>query len=197
MRGVELGWAGLNPGVGGLPLKGWPLTGIDQIRPSLGAQVQKPFLQNANQLHLLPQQQLLAQVQAQGNLGSSPIYGDMDPQRFRGLSRGTLNAKDGQLIANDGSLGSPMQSTSSKGRSNKASLFVDIAVYYDGPCHGCVMILASSNHFGWCLFTKELDRFLSGENTILVEGMTSDGAVGGGLTDSSGQNGKKTFNYDN
>lgn len=64
----------------------------------------------------MPQQQLLAQVQAQGNLGSSPIYGDMDPQRFRGLSRGTLNAKDGQPIANDGSIGSPMQSTSSKVR---------------------------------------------------------------------------------
>ncbi|XP_075654376.1 transcriptional corepressor LEUNIG_HOMOLOG [Castanea sativa] len=105
---------GLNPGVGGLPLKGWPLTGIDQIRPGFGAQVQKPFLQNTNQFQLLPQQQLLAQVQAQGNLGSSPIYGDMDPQRFRGLSRGTLNAKDGQPIANDGSIGSPMQSTSSK-----------------------------------------------------------------------------------
>ncbi|XP_030923895.1 transcriptional corepressor LEUNIG_HOMOLOG-like isoform X3 [Quercus lobata] len=109
-----IGNAGLNPGVGGLPLKGWPLTGIDQIRPGLGAQVQKPFLQNTNQFQLLPQPQLLAQVQAQGNLGSSPIYGDMDPQRFRGLSRGTLNAKDGQLIANDGSIGSPMQSTSSK-----------------------------------------------------------------------------------
>lgn len=109
-----IGNSGLNPGVGGLPLKGWPLTGIDQIRPGLGAQVQKPYLQNANQFPLLPQQQLLAQVQAQGNLGSSPIYGDMDPQRFRGLSRGTLNAKDGQPIANDGSIGSPMQSTSSK-----------------------------------------------------------------------------------
>ncbi|KAL4643825.1 hypothetical protein ACJW31_02G101900 [Castanea mollissima] len=109
-----IGNTGLNPGVGGLPLKGWPLTGIDQIRPGFGAQVQKPFLQNTNQFQLLPQQQLLAQVQAQGNLGSSPIYGDMDPQRFRGLSRGTLNAKDGQPIANDGSIGSPMQSTSSK-----------------------------------------------------------------------------------
>ena len=64
----------------------------------------------------MPQQQLLAQVQAQGNLGSSPIYGDMDSQRFRGLSRGTSNAKDGQPIANDGSIGSPMQSTSSKVR---------------------------------------------------------------------------------
>ncbi|KAB2090114.1 hypothetical protein ES319_A03G103900v1 [Gossypium barbadense] len=111
-----IGNAGLNPGVVSLPLKGWPLTGIDQIRPSLGAQVQKPFLQNANQFQLLPQQQqqLLAQVQAQGNLGNSPVYGDMDPQRFSGLSRGTLNTKEGQPTVNDGSIGSPMQSTSSK-----------------------------------------------------------------------------------
>ncbi|GAV59020.1 WD40 domain-containing protein/LisH domain-containing protein [Cephalotus follicularis] len=115
-----IGNAGLNPGVGGPPLKGWPLTGIDQIRPGLGSQVQKPFLQNANQFQLLPQQQqqqqqqLLAQVQAQGNLGSSPIYGNIDPRRFGGLPRGTLNAKDGQPITNDGALGSPMQSTSSK-----------------------------------------------------------------------------------
>lgn len=89
--------------------------GIDQIRPSLGAQVQKPFLQGGNQFQLSPQQhqQLLAQAQAQGNLGSS-IYGDMDPRRFGGLPRGNLSSKDGQPIANDGSIGSPMQSTSSK-----------------------------------------------------------------------------------
>ncbi|MFQ6645820.1 hypothetical protein Gotur_018907 [Gossypium turneri] len=112
-----IGNTGLNPGVCSLPLKGWPLTGIDQIRPNLGAQVQKPFIQNANQFQLLPQQQqqqVLAQVQTQGNMGSSPMYGDMDPQRFSGLSRGTLNAKEGQPIVNDGSVGSPMQSTSSK-----------------------------------------------------------------------------------
>ncbi|QCE05471.1 Ca2+/calmodulin-dependent protein kinase [Vigna unguiculata] len=107
---------GLNAGVGSLTLKGWPLTGIDQIRPGFGAPVQKPLLQSANQFQLLPQQQqqLLAQVQAQGNIGNSPVYGDMDPQRLRGLTRGSLNAKDGQSIANDGSIGSPMQSTSSK-----------------------------------------------------------------------------------
>lgn len=95
----------------------FPKQGLEQIRPGLGAQVQKPFLQSANQFQLLPQQQqqLLAQVQAQGNLGSSPMYHDMDPQRFRGLQRSNLNTKDGQLIANDGSIGSPtMQSTSSK-----------------------------------------------------------------------------------
>ncbi|XP_062109114.1 transcriptional corepressor LEUNIG_HOMOLOG [Humulus lupulus] len=110
--------AGLNPGVSGLPLKGWPLTGIDQIRPGLGAQVQKPFLQNTNQFQLLPQQQqqqILSHVQGQGNLTSTTMYGgDMDAQRLRGLPRGPLNAKDGQSIANDGSIGSPMQSTSSK-----------------------------------------------------------------------------------
>lgn len=82
----------------------------------MGAQVQKPLLQGANHFQLLPQQQqqLLAQVQAQGNIGSSPMYADMDPQRLRGLARGSLNAKDGQPMANDGSIGSPMQSTSSK-----------------------------------------------------------------------------------
>ena len=47
-----------------------------------------------------------------------------------------------------------------RGRSNKASLFVDIAVYYGGPCRGCVIVPASSNRSGWCLFTKELDRFI-------------------------------------
>ena len=47
-----------------------------------------------------------------------------------------------------------------RGRSNKASLFVDIAVYYGGPRRGCVIVPASSNRSGWCLFTKELDRFV-------------------------------------
>ncbi|PIA40164.1 hypothetical protein AQUCO_02500100v1 [Aquilegia coerulea] len=109
--------AGLNQGVNGLPLKGWPLTGIDQLRPNLGAQVQKPFLQNPSQFQLLSpqqQQQFLAQAQAQGNLGSSPNYADMDPRRFKVLPRGNLNTKDGQPTGNDGSIGSPMQSSSPK-----------------------------------------------------------------------------------
>jgi hypothetical protein len=138
---------GLNPGVNGLPLRGWPLTvssipdlicsgdliknlagcsqcrlllniqGLEQIRPSLGAQVQRPLLHGPSQFQLLPQQQqqqLLAQVQAQGNLAASPMYGDMDPRKFRGLPRGALNSKDGQPNVNDGSIGSPMHSTSSK-----------------------------------------------------------------------------------
>lgn len=78
-----------------------------------------------------------------------------------------------------------------QGRSNKAGLFVHIVVYYGGARCSCVMIPASSNHSGWCMFTKELDRFLSGENTVLVEGMTSNGVVGGGSTTSGGKMGRK------
>lgn len=87
--------------------------GIDQMRPGLGGQVQKPFLQGASQFQVLSpqQQQLLAQAQGQGNGGSSSIYGDM-----RGFSRGNLNTKDTQQMTNNGSIGSPMQSNSSKVR---------------------------------------------------------------------------------
>lgn len=97
------------------------LQGIEQIRPGLGGpQVQKSFLQNQSQFQLSPQQQqqqqILAQVQAQGNMTNSPMYSDMDPRRFTGLPRGNLNPKDGQQNANDGSIGSPMQSTLSKVR---------------------------------------------------------------------------------
>ncbi|XP_020530984.1 transcriptional corepressor LEUNIG_HOMOLOG isoform X1 [Amborella trichopoda] len=113
-----LGSPGINQGVSGLPLKGWPLTqGIDQLRSGLGQQVHKSFLQTPNQLQqfqlLSPQQQhhLLAQAQAhaaQGGLGSSgtPNYGEMDPRRFRVLQRGGLNGKDGQPTGTDGTMGS-------------------------------------------------------------------------------------------
>ena len=47
------------------------------------------------------------------------------------------------------------------------------------------------------MFTKELDKFLSGENIVLVEEMTSDGVAGGGLMDGGGQNGKKMITYGN
>ena len=70
-------------------------------------------------------------------------------------------------------------------------------MYHGGARHGWVMVHASSNRSGWCLFTKELDRFLSGSNTLWVEGRTSDEAVGGGPTDGGGQNGKKSFKINN
>ncbi|GER25030.1 WD-repeat protein, partial [Striga asiatica] len=104
-----LGGAGLSQGVTSLPLNGWPLTGIDQLRPSLGLQVQKPNLQTQNQFLLASQQQqVLAQAQAQGNLGNSANYG------FGGLPRSNFNAQDGQPPRNDGSICSPAQSNSSK-----------------------------------------------------------------------------------
>ncbi|KAK9092412.1 hypothetical protein Syun_027323 [Stephania yunnanensis] len=54
-------------------------------------------------------------AQAQGNLGTSPTYGDRDPRRFRsGLPRSNLNVKDGQPLGNEGSIGSPTQSSSPK-----------------------------------------------------------------------------------
>ncbi|XVF81164.1 hypothetical protein PTKIN_Ptkin15bG0134900 [Pterospermum kingtungense] len=59
-----LSGAGLNQGVSGLPLRGWPLTGIEQLRPSVGAQMQKASLQTPNQLLMTSQQQqILAQAQ--------------------------------------------------------------------------------------------------------------------------------------
>ena len=70
-------------------------------------------------------------------------------------------------------------------------------MYYGGAHRGWVMVPASSNRSRWCLFTKELDRFLSGSNTVWVEGRTSVEAVGGGLMDGGGQNGKKSFKINN
>lgn len=91
------------------------IQGIEQLRPGLGVQVQKPNIPTQNQFILTSQQQqVLANAQAQSNVGNSPNYGDMDPRRLCGLPRGNLNAKDGQSIRNDGSICSPVQSSSPK-----------------------------------------------------------------------------------
>lgn len=95
------------------------IQGIDQLKPSLGQQVQKTFMQTQNQFQLLTaqqQHQLLAQAQVQGSIGSagSPNYSDVDPRRFRALPRASLNGKDGQPTGNEGSIGSPLQSGSPK-----------------------------------------------------------------------------------
>uniref|UniRef100_A0A803MLJ2 LisH domain-containing protein n=1 Tax=Chenopodium quinoa TaxID=63459 RepID=A0A803MLJ2_CHEQI len=99
-----LGGAGLNPGINSLPLKGWPLTGIDTLRMP-----QKPLIQNQILL-AAQQQQVLSQAQAQNSLGSSPSYGDNDPRRFNGLPKGSMNTKEAQSARND--VCSPMQSSS-------------------------------------------------------------------------------------
>ena len=82
------------------------------------------------------------------------------------------------------------------GRPNKAGIFVDIAVFFGGARRGCVMVPASTNRFGWCLFSKELESFLSGSNVGMVEGRTSDEAKSGGQMDGSGDNGKLFFKTD-
>ncbi|KAM4071309.1 hypothetical protein ACB094_11G052800 [Castanea mollissima] len=66
-----------------------------------------------------------------------------------------------------------------------------------GARRGWVMVPASSNRSRWCFFTKELDRFLSGSNTVWVEGRTSDEVVGGNPTNDGGHNGKKSFKIGN
>ncbi|KAJ4728500.1 Transcriptional corepressor LEUNIG [Melia azedarach] len=111
-----LGGSGLNQGVTGLPLKGWPLTGLDQLRPNLAMQVQKPNIQTQNQFLLASQQpqQVLAQAQSQSNLGNPTNFGDMDSRRFCQLPRGSLSVKDCQSTRNDGSISSPVQSSSPK-----------------------------------------------------------------------------------
>ncbi|KAL7126807.1 hypothetical protein ABFS83_14G211300 [Erythranthe nasuta] len=103
-----LGGAGLNQGVGGLPLKGWPTTGIDQLGTSWG--LQKPNLPTQNQFLLASQQQqALAQAQVQGNLGNSSNYGF-------GVPSFNFNAKDGQPFKKGVTidLESPVQSNSQK-----------------------------------------------------------------------------------
>lgn len=85
------------------------IQGIDQLRPNSGLQVPRPNLQNQNQFILAsPNQQALAQAQAQGGLGNSPNYG------FGGLPRGGLNVKDAQHVRNNGSICYPVHSNSPK-----------------------------------------------------------------------------------
>ncbi|CAI9281617.1 unnamed protein product [Lactuca saligna] len=108
-RGKPFSSQRFNQGVIGLPLKGWPLTGINQLHPGIGLQVHKPNLQNTNQFFLASQQQqqhqhqqqqqVLAHAQAQGKLGAPPNYG------LSGLSRGNIIMNDSQPSINEGSNG--------------------------------------------------------------------------------------------
>ncbi|AQK76061.1 leunig-related2 [Zea mays] len=87
--------------------------------------MQKPFLSTQSQFQLMSpqqQQQYLAQAQAQGNLGNSTNYGDIDPRRLTALTRGSLNGKDSQPAGTDGCISSPMQSSSPKVRPDQEYL---------------------------------------------------------------------------
>ncbi|KAJ9688537.1 hypothetical protein PVL29_014276 [Vitis rotundifolia] len=109
-EGSLIGVHGSNQGGNNLTLKGWPLTGLDQLRSGI-LQQQKSLIQPSQPFHQLQlQQQLL--LQAQQNL-ASPSASDLECRKLRMLltSRNSLG-KDGQLntvgdvVAN---VGSPMQ----------------------------------------------------------------------------------------
>ncbi|XP_011621570.1 transcriptional corepressor LEUNIG isoform X4 [Amborella trichopoda] len=121
-EGLAFGAPGSNQGGSNLPLKGWPLTGLDQLRPSL-LQAQKSFVQSQQQYQTLqmltPQhQQLLLHAQAQSNLNSASAA-EVDSQKLRMLlsARTCSSGKDGlsnsvgDMMPNIGSLiqgGSPV-----------------------------------------------------------------------------------------
>ncbi|KAB1209193.1 Transcriptional corepressor LEUNIG [Morella rubra] len=104
-EGSLVGVHGSNQGSNSLTLKGWPLTGLEQLRsgllqPKSLMQSPQPF----NQVHL--QQQLM--LQARQNL-SSPSGNDLECRRLRMLlnNRNIGVAKDGQLNS-VGDVGSPV-----------------------------------------------------------------------------------------
>ncbi|XP_074575000.1 transcriptional corepressor LEUNIG-like isoform X2 [Curcuma longa] len=111
-----IGVPGPNQVGNNLTLKGWPLTGLDQLRSGL-LQQQKSFVQSPQSLQQLQflsphQHQLLLQA----NLNSSAAA-DIDNRRLRVLlnSRNIVLGKDGQSnVLNDviPNVGSPMQSPS-------------------------------------------------------------------------------------
>ncbi|KAJ6833027.1 transcriptional corepressor LEUNIG isoform X1 [Iris pallida] len=117
-RGTDasfIGMPGSNQVGNSLTLKGWPLTGLDQLRSGL-LQQQKPFTQSSqpfNQLQFLsPQQQQLV-IQAQQNFTSST--GDIENIKLRMLlnNRNLGLGKDGHLSSTGEAIsnaGSPMQS---------------------------------------------------------------------------------------
>ncbi|KAL6638596.1 hypothetical protein ACP70R_023707 [Stipagrostis hirtigluma subsp. patula] len=99
--------AGLNQGVGSVPLKGWPLTvpGIDQLRSNLG--VQKQLMPSSNQFQLLsPHQQLIAQAQTQNDLtrmaspapSGSPNVRSDDPDYLMKLKMPQMQQSSGNRL---------------------------------------------------------------------------------------------------
>ena len=83
------------------------------------------------------------------------------------------------------------------GRSNKAGLFVVIAVYFGGARRGCVMIPTSSNSAAWSLIQKELRNFLSGAKPPSSVEASLDNSGGVGQTIGSGWNGNNFPIYGN
>ncbi|XP_065630593.1 transcriptional corepressor LEUNIG isoform X3 [Quercus suber] len=117
LEGSLIGIPGSNQGSNNLTLKGWPLTGLDQLRSGL-LQQQKPFIQAPQPFHQLQmltpqhQQQLLL---AQQNL-TSPSASDENRRlrmllssRSMNLGKDALTNSVGDVVPN---VGSPLQAAS-------------------------------------------------------------------------------------
>ncbi|KAL5127629.1 Transcriptional corepressor LEUNIG [Glycine soja] len=114
-EGSLIAMPGSNQGSNNLTLKGWPLTGLEQLRSGLLQQQKPPFIQSPQPFHQLPmltpqhQQQLML---AQQNL-ASPSASD-DNRRLRmllnnrniGVTKDGLSNPVGDIVSN---LGSPLQ----------------------------------------------------------------------------------------
>ncbi|KAK7815931.1 transcriptional corepressor leunig-like protein [Quercus suber] len=108
-EGSLIGVHGSNQGSNNLTLKGWPLTGLEQIRTGFFQQQKMQSPQSFNQLQL--QQQLM--LQTQQNL-ASPSANDLESRKLRMFqnNRNMGLAKDGQLnsvVDMVPSVGSPVQ----------------------------------------------------------------------------------------
>ncbi|KAK9993700.1 hypothetical protein SO802_023403 [Lithocarpus litseifolius] len=84
------------------------------------------------------------------------------------------------------------------GRSNKADLFVVIAVYFGGSRRGSIMLPASSNRAGWSLFQREMRNFFAGAKPVSIAEVSSKIGGGGGRQSARGdQSGKLLSVYGN
>ncbi|KAM3330975.1 hypothetical protein ACQJBY_027210 [Aegilops geniculata] len=116
-EGSFMGLQGSNQAANNLTLKGWPLTGLEQLRS--GILQQKSFMQNQHQLQqqiqfLTPQQQQQLALQAQQNM-ASPTSSDVDSRRLRMMfnNRNVVLGRDGQTTCGGDiipNIGSPSQS---------------------------------------------------------------------------------------
>ncbi|KAM3330977.1 hypothetical protein ACQJBY_027211 [Aegilops geniculata] len=120
-EGSFIGVQGSSQGGSNLTLKGWPLTGLDQLRSGIlqpKSFVQSPQQQFQQLQFLNPQQQHQLLMQAQQNM-ASPTVSDVDTRRLRMLlnNRNMAMGQDGQtnsggdIIPN---IGSPSQSGGSR-----------------------------------------------------------------------------------
>ncbi|XP_072965939.1 transcriptional corepressor LEUNIG-like isoform X6 [Typha angustifolia] len=155
------GFARTNQGGNNLTLKGWPLTGLDQLRSGI-LQQQKSFPQAPQPLHQLqflsPRQQLL--LQAQHNLTfASP--GEIDGKRLRMFlnNRNLALAKDGhpnpvsEIIPN---IGPPMQNVCSASPHTDT----DMLIKQEKMGAGCVTVDGNMSNSFQGDDQVDMDRFV-------------------------------------